>query len=197
MKLWLLDADIIIDFLSHDVLDKLVKLHEIHAASSVIDEVKFFKRGREKYPVSFRENYIQTGLIKECSATANEASHLLSKLPRESPFTLHPGEIESLAILTRETNLIFCTCDAATIRTLPFLDLKERGISAETLLKKSGLFKPGLQGRQPKNISGLTLPLGKNKKYIRQKVNPVTVERYLGLPGLTGEEKKGEQADFW
>ena len=75
MKLWLLDADILIDFLSHDLLDKLVKVHEIHAASSVIDEVKFFKRGGEKYPISFRENYIQTGLIKEYSATADEASH--------------------------------------------------------------------------------------------------------------------------
>lgn len=40
MKLWLLDADMLIDFLSHDLLDKLVKVHEIHAASSVIDEVK-------------------------------------------------------------------------------------------------------------------------------------------------------------
>ncbi len=45
MKLWLLDADIIIDFLAHDLLDKLVKLHDIHAATSVIDEVRYFKRG--------------------------------------------------------------------------------------------------------------------------------------------------------
>ena len=84
MKLWLLDADIIIDFLSHDLLDKLVKAHEIHAASSVIDEVKFFKRGREKHSISFRERYIQTGFIKECSATADDASCLLSRLPQKN-----------------------------------------------------------------------------------------------------------------
>jgi len=56
LKLWLLDADIIIDFLSHDLLDKLVKVHEIHAASSVIDEVKFFKRGGKNIPFLFVRN---------------------------------------------------------------------------------------------------------------------------------------------
>ena len=160
---------IIIDFLSHDLLDKLVKLHEIHAASSVIDEVRFFKRGGEKYPISFRENYIQTGLIKECSATADEASHLLSKLPRESPSTLHSGEIESLAILIRESDLVFCTCDAASIRTLPLLDLTERGISAEKLLKQSGLFKPGLQDRHTEKYFKTNIAIGQEQKIYKTK----------------------------
>ena len=160
---------IIIDFLSHDLLDKLVKLHEIHAASSVIDEVRFFKRGGEKYPISFRENYIQTGLIKECSATADEASHLLSKLPRESSSTLHSGEIESLAILIRESDLVFCTCDAASIRTLPLLDLTERGISAEKLLKQSGLFKPGLQDRHTEKYFKTNIAIGQEQKIYKTK----------------------------
>jgi len=160
---------IIIDFLSHDLLDKLVKLHEIHAASSVIDEVRFFKRGGEKYPISFRENYIQTGLIKECSATADEASHLLSKLPRESSSTLHSGEIESLAILIRESDLVFCTCDAASIRTLSLLDLTERGISAEKLLKQSGLFKPGLQDRHTEKYFKTNIAIGQEQKIYKTK----------------------------
>jgi len=169
LKLWLLDADIFIDFLSHDLLDKLVKSHEIHAASSVIDEVKFFKRGVEKFPISFRANYIQTGLIKERSATADDASCLLSRLPQNSAFTLHSGEIESLAILIRETNLVFCTCDAATIRTLPFLDLTERGISAEKLLKQSGLFKPGLQDRHTEEHFRNNLAIGQEQKIYQTK----------------------------
>lgn len=169
MKLWLLDADILIDFLSHDLLDKLVKVHEIHAASSVIEEVKFFKRSGKKYPISFRDDYIKTGLIKECSATVDDASTLLSKLPSVSPFTLHPGEIESLAILIRETNLVFCTCDAATIRTLPFLDLTERGISAEKLLKQSGLFKPGLQDRHTEEYFKTNIAIGQEQKIYQVK----------------------------
>jgi len=49
LRLWLLDADILIDFLALDVLDKLVRLHEVYAATTVIDEVKHFKRGGKKF----------------------------------------------------------------------------------------------------------------------------------------------------
>ena len=77
MKLWLLDADILIDFLSLDILAKLVKIHEVYAASSVIEEVKYFNRSGKKYPVFFREDYIKTGLIKEFSASPEDASALI------------------------------------------------------------------------------------------------------------------------
>jgi hypothetical protein len=164
LKLWLLDADILIDFLSHNLLDKLIKMHEIYAASSVIEEVKFFNLDGEKISVTFRETYIQTGLIKEISATAEEASILLMQLPKACSFALHSGEIESLAILTREKELFFCTCDAAAIRTLPFLDLTERGISAEKLLKQSGLFKPGLQDRHTEEHFRSNIAVGREQK---------------------------------
>lgn len=164
MKLWLLDADILIDFLSHDLLDKLVMMHEIYAATSVVEEVKFFKRNGEKYPAEFREKYIQTGLIKEVGANADAASLLLSRLPQSFSFSIHAGEIESLAILIRENELIFCTCDAAAIRTLPFLDLTERGISAEKLLKQSGLFKPGLQERHMEEHFKSNIAAGQEQK---------------------------------
>jgi len=164
LKLWLLDADILIDFLSLNILDKLAKIHEIYAASSVIEEVKYFKRSGKKCLVSFRERYIQSGLIKETSATAEDASTLLNKLPRISRFTLHPGEIESLAIMIRDNSLIFCTCDAATIRTLPLLDLAEHGISAEELLKQSGLVKQGLQDRHTENYFRTNIAIGREQK---------------------------------
>ena len=51
MKLWLLDADVIIDLLSLNVFDKLAKSHEIFVASTVIDEVRFFKGSSEKQAV--------------------------------------------------------------------------------------------------------------------------------------------------
>lgn len=164
MKLWLLDADILIDFLSHDVLNKLSKIHEIYAASTVIDEVKYFKRDGKQYPVSFRDEYIKSGLIKEISATPEDAATLFAKLPPKFRLILHPGEIESLAVLMREDSLIFCTCDAATIRTLPSLDLTDRGISAEELLKKSGLLKPGLQDRHTEAYFKDNIAIGKEQK---------------------------------
>jgi hypothetical protein len=58
LKLWLLDADVIIDLLSLDVFDKLIGHHEIFAASTVIDEVRFFKRRSEKQAVDLRKKYV-------------------------------------------------------------------------------------------------------------------------------------------
>jgi len=108
-------------------------------------------------------------LIKECVATADDASCLLSRLPQKTPFTLHVGEIESLAILIRETDLVFCTCDAATIRTLPILDLTERGISAEKLLKQTGLFKPGLQDRHTEEYFRTNIGIGQQQNIYQTK----------------------------
>jgi hypothetical protein len=164
LKLWLLDADILIDFLSCDLLDKLVTTHEIYAASSVIDEVKYFKRSGEKVDARFRERYIQTGLVREISATAEEASRLLNRFSENLRFSIHAGEIESLAVLIRQTELIFCTCDAAAIRILPLLDLTERGISAETLLRQTGLYKPGLKEKHSEEYFKSNIAIGREQK---------------------------------
>ncbi len=69
MKLWLLDADVIIKFLEIDIFDRLVGLHELHVASSVADEVKHYRRGGEKIPVNFRQQYITSGRVVESDAT--------------------------------------------------------------------------------------------------------------------------------
>jgi hypothetical protein len=66
-------------------------------------------------------------------------------------------------------DLVFCTCDAATIRTLPFLDLTERGISAEKLLKESGLFKKGLQERHTEEYYKNNIAIGREQKIYQVK----------------------------
>ena len=71
-----------------------------------------------------------------CCRRNPECSKKVPLLKREAN---HTGEIESLAILVRETELTLCTFDAAAIRILPFLDVTERAISAEHLLQVSGL----------------------------------------------------------
>ena len=139
MKLWLLDADVIIKFLEIDIFDRLVGLHELHVASSVADEVKHYRRGGEKIPVNFRQQYITSGRVVESDATVEEIQNILKQLPPLKREAIHVGEIESLSILVREETLTLCTFDAAAIRTLPFLGMSERAISAEMLLKLSGL----------------------------------------------------------
>jgi predicted nucleic acid-binding protein len=139
LKLWLLDADVIIKFLEIDVFDKLVSLHKIHVSSSVIDEVRFYRRSGKKIPVNFREQYIDTGLIIELTASVAEIQHVLQCLPKLKRESIHAGETESIAILVRDESLKMCTFDAAALRILPFLNVSDRAVSAEHLLNLSGL----------------------------------------------------------
>jgi hypothetical protein len=164
LKLWLLDADTIIDLLSLDVFDKLVKNHEIFVASTVIGEVRYFKRSSGKQAIDLREQYVSAGTIKELSASTEEIKTVLGKIPTINHESIDPGELESLAILSREEDLIFCSCDAAAIRALPFLDLSDKGISVESLLKNSGLQRSDLKERHTDQYFKNNLAIGKENK---------------------------------
>ncbi len=162
MKLWLLDADVIIDLLSLGIFDSLVERHDIYVATIVIDEVKSYKKDGVKQYIDFRAEYINTGRIKEQSAYAAEIDEqVLSNLPPIWQGTLNSGELESLAILKKNEDLIFCSCDAATIRALPFLDVSERGISVENLIKNSGLKQMSLEVKHTEEYFKNNLEEGK------------------------------------
>ena len=164
MKLWLLDADVIIDLLSLSLFDKLIKNHKVFAGSTVIGEVKSFKRSNARQSIDLRQKYKENGLIQELSASAEEIKKVLSKLPKNNCDTIHPGELESLAILVRNDDLFFCSCDATAIRTLPFLDLSDRGISVEKLLKLSGLTPSSLKDRHTEEYFKNNLASGQQEK---------------------------------
>jgi len=163
LKLWLLDADVIIDLLSFELFDTLVTRHEVYTASTVINEVKSYKKEGQKERIDFRQRYIQTGRVWELTARVEEIKDVLSSMPSLLKQTLHAGELESLALLKREEELIICSCDAATIRALPFLDASERGISVEKLIATCGLKKVNLQARHKEEYFQSNLAIGKQQ----------------------------------
>lgn len=81
MKLWLLDADVIIKLLEIDIFDKLDGLHSLHVASTVVDEVKYFRRSGQKFQVDFRQQYIESGRVVESTASVEKIQEILSRLP--------------------------------------------------------------------------------------------------------------------
>ncbi len=164
MKTWLLDADITIDFLSFDVLDKLVRNHEVYVSSSVAGEITHFYRKGTKHPIDFKKSYIQNGLIKEISATSDDIIQIIKLIPPILHPRIHMGELESLSILLNRTDIIFCSCDAAPIQILPILDLSERGISAEMLLRESGLNVKNLQDKHTEKYFKNNLVTGQENK---------------------------------
>jgi hypothetical protein len=163
LKLWLLDADVIIDLLSCGLFDTLVTRHEVYTASTVIDEVKSYKKEGRKEKINFRQQYIQTGRLYELTASVEDVNDVLSSMTSLWKQTLHAGELESLALLKRNEELIICSCDAATIRALPFLDASERGISVEKLIATCGLKKVHLKARHKEKYFQNNLAIGKQR----------------------------------
>lgn len=144
MKLWLLDADVIIKLLELDVFDRLADKHELHVAATVVDEVKYYRRDGQKVQVDFRSAYVASGRVVEATATVAQMQEVIDRLPLLKQQVIHAGELESLAVLVQREDLTLCTFDAAAIRTLPFLDASDRAVSAERLLQSSGLkLSPG------------------------------------------------------
>ena len=169
MKLWLLDADVIIDLLGLNIFDKLVKIHQVHVASTVVGEVRFYRRDGKKVAIDFHKVYVGTDRVKEALASTEELGEIVKVLPEIKREVIHPGELESIAILLREESLTLCSCDAATIRVLPLFDLPERGVSTETLLRKSGLLKPGLQERHTEEYFRNNLRIGQKERILFQR----------------------------
>lgn len=144
MKLWLLDADVIIKFLELEVFDKLVGMHEIHVSTTVISEVKFYYKNGQRTNdnrifLNFRTQYVDPGRVIENEATSDEVKAVVNRLPSLKRKSIDPGELESLAVLVREEGLTMCSFDVAAIKALPFLHVSERAISAEQLLQSSGI----------------------------------------------------------
>lgn len=146
MRLWLVDADTIIDLLGMGVFDNLVANHQVHIATSVINEVLFYyDSSGTRFNVDLRSRY--DGQIIEVAGTIEMTRTVLTTLPRLKRDAIHDGELESLAVLMTNEELAFCTCDAAAIRAMPYLDCSDRGVSVERLLRESGLRVNGLEDK--------------------------------------------------
>jgi hypothetical protein len=58
LKLWLLDADVIIKLLELDVFDRLADKHELHVAATVVDEVKYYRRDGQTGPFNSNIKFV-------------------------------------------------------------------------------------------------------------------------------------------
>jgi len=167
LELWILDADIVIDLLELGIFDKLVEKHEIFTSSIVATvEIKYFYKNGVKTSIDFQSEYVKKGKVKIKEATLDEISNIKLLLPDLHRESIDLGELESMAILIKDTSLSFCCCDAAAIRALPFLNCSERALSLESLLKTSGLSasKKTLKDRHTDKYFSNNLNIGKKLK---------------------------------
>jgi hypothetical protein len=84
------------------------------------------------------QTYKDRGLIDVVECEAADAAQVRARCCRFAE--LHTGELESLAILARPgQTALFCTADGGAIRAAVMLDLTEKLVSLEDLLRRAGL----------------------------------------------------------
>jgi len=137
VNLLLLDANVIISLHELGLWGKVTKNNPICVPSEVIREVNYYDDESGRHYLNLRE---QVGItIKEMSATAEEIAILKNKLNPAERENIDLGESEALAILEKNTDMIFYTADEAAVKALVFLNIIDRTASLEMLLKKSNL----------------------------------------------------------
>jgi hypothetical protein len=137
----LLDADVIIDLHRLGIWEHIVKNHKVHIPSIILHKETYYYEDESgiRHPIDLEKVIGVT--IYEFSCSAEELLLFKEQFDRVFQEELHDGEKEALVLLQKQENILLCTCDHAAIKTLALLDLSDRGISFENLLKKSGVTK--------------------------------------------------------
>jgi len=140
LNLLLLDADVVIDAHRLHIWDKLLSKNKIHIGSIVLRaEVHYYIDSEGKRKKIDLLPQLGAGKITELSASLAEQRVLRKRFDRVLGPKLGLGEIESLVIVQKTPDLTFCTFDHAAIIALVLLDMGNRGVSFETVLKQCGL----------------------------------------------------------
>lgn len=139
MILLLPDADVVIDLHSLNLWDRITRIHKVYIPSIILHkEVYRYPDSRGDYHTIQLENQIGK-TITEISCEADDLLEFSQRFDFTFQTEIHEGEKEALILLKKKDQLRFCTCDKSAIIALALLDLVDRGISFEKLLKISGI----------------------------------------------------------
>jgi hypothetical protein len=144
LKICIVDADVIIHLMEENLLFTLGKHAKIQVPTTIIeDEIFGYTDPKTKVfvPVDFRKVYVESEVVEEVSAGTDDLTALTKRLPKMGK-GIDPGETEALAIVLRDEETLFCSCDVGAIHTLPYIDATERGVSVEGLFKTFGITLP-------------------------------------------------------
>lgn len=148
MDLILLDADVIIDLHSLGHWKKVTRIHQVYVPSIILHKEVYHYTNSEgiQHPIDLEHEVGNS--IHEIACDSSELFDFSERFDSVFQTEIHAGEEEALILLSKNERLRFCTCDKSAIKALALLDLAERGISFERLLKISGVSIKRLEYRQ-------------------------------------------------
>jgi hypothetical protein len=136
----LLDANVIIEAYELGVWQALIVSFTLTVPSVVArHEAKYFVV-RGKYNPIDLSSLVTQGKIKVLEADVPEIADLMSQFDPLFSESIDPGEQEALALMlaNRCPDHRFCSADARPVQALAMLDMSDRGVSFEELLKRIG-----------------------------------------------------------
>lgn len=167
----LLDADVVIRLFELGIWDRLVRAAQVSVARTVLDETMcWYDPDTMARKCIVLQPDIAEGRITVIDCDANEVAPVSAACEKFSD--LHAGELESLAIMCRPgQSALFCTADGGAIRAAVLLDLLERTVSLEELLKQVGLGRD-FSGRENQQFS---------ERRFQQSVRLANIDKIQGM----------------
>lgn len=137
----LLDANVIIDIHKLGIWKQVTAKQKVLIPSIILHrEVYHYddEQGKRHY-IDLEKDMNKR--FKVLSVKAKDLAEFAERFDAAFGPEIHQGEQEALYLLTNDEELGFCTCDHAAVIALGLLDLGERGVSFEGLLKTCGITK--------------------------------------------------------
>ena len=104
MKLWLLDADIIIDLLGLGIFDDLVRKAHVFTSETVAGS-DFLPKGEDRVRIDFKAAYVKTGEVTTDSATLDEINDVRNTLPDLRREGIDAGNLSRLPFCSENPRL--------------------------------------------------------------------------------------------
>jgi hypothetical protein len=141
----LLDADVVIEAFRLGIWELLTNKSDIHVASSVVGEADHFfdPTTGQKHRIDL-DAEAAAGRVKIVEGVATDMARVQDAC--KDHLDLHLGELESIAVVSAGGQH-FCTADRAATKAMALLDMQDRAVSFETLLRKHGV-TPKLKMKQ-------------------------------------------------
>jgi len=140
----LLDANIIIQAHVSGVWSSLMEKITLVAPSIVLQEAThYIDPGTEMRMEIHLDKWVTDGSLRKVEASAEQISAHLMRFDPVFVQRMDRGEAEALALLAAGalSDHRFCTADGPAIQALCLLDIPDAGISFESLLRDTGLYR--------------------------------------------------------
>lgn len=145
-SLLLLDADIVIDLHKIGLWKAVISQYKVHLPSTIIGEIKHYWKGDERVAIDLTPE-INSGEVVEVSVDPIDQKKVFDLLVSKKVDAIHDGEREALSFIYFHNDETFRIAlkDHAAIRAAVVLDIIDKAMSVESMLKEAGVLRQKFQ----------------------------------------------------